>query len=532
VQVSEDLFEEMADAMLVRLKDKVPVVRVHAAAALSRLQDPTDAEDPVTSEYLRLVGSDSSKEVRKAILANIGPSKITIPHMLGRIRDVREDVRKYAYNVVAIKIEVGMLSIAQRVLLLGNGLKDRSPIVRKACQDLLCKKWLASPRCEGDPVRLLKLLDVELHPTEAETALRVIFDHLGVKKLAQFLPKDLAALSPEQAFYWRVCGKYATEKDNDDLMDAALPEIPRLCDALNGVVHAPFCAAEVLKLVPLLDLGDEVGRRRLYTMLGAMLLSLQVSDALVPGLLAGIHAMEGTPEEYLAFASGIISTLASPEQDDGGDPDSIVRRSLAIARELLRTFSDLTTLARCADQLKALVEGCMQHPSPEVRNEAVECLGLFCCLDEVVAGSYVPLLLKVFAVDGEALQATALKAMLDILLLFNSAAPCQLPASLIPPADAPPPADGALEECVLFRRAVAALEHPSAAVRAVAAEGLAKLLINTRLQARAPRPLPRTLSGAAAARPRRAPPRAERARWRGSRRRPGRWRRRCCWRCC
>ncbi|KAJ1480954.1 armadillo-type protein [Baffinella frigidus] len=134
-EVGEELFEEMADAMLVRLKDKIPVVRVFAASALSRLQDPTDEEDPVTSEYLRLVGSDSSKEVRKAILANIGPSMVTIPHILKRIRDVREDVRKYAYNVVAIKIEARQLSIAQRVDLVGHGLKDRAPIVRKSASE-------------------------------------------------------------------------------------------------------------------------------------------------------------------------------------------------------------------------------------------------------------------------------------------------------------------------------------------------------------------------------------------------------------
>jgi len=37
-----------------------------------------------------------------------------------------------------------------------------------------------------------------------------------------------------QVFYWRVCGKYATEKNDDDLMDAALPEVPtRLSTTLN-----------------------------------------------------------------------------------------------------------------------------------------------------------------------------------------------------------------------------------------------------------------------------------------------------------
>lgn len=44
------------EALTLRLGDKIPVVRVHAVAAMARLQDPTDAEDPVTSEYLRLIG--------------------------------------------------------------------------------------------------------------------------------------------------------------------------------------------------------------------------------------------------------------------------------------------------------------------------------------------------------------------------------------------------------------------------------------------------------------------------------------------
>lgn len=123
---------------------QVPVVRVHAAAALARLQDPTDADDSVTSEYMRMVGSDTSKEVRlslclppslhislapssqapfshphqplflqvrKAVLANMGVSSVTLQNILDRARDVREDVRKYTFNVIAIKIDVKALQV-------------------------------------------------------------------------------------------------------------------------------------------------------------------------------------------------------------------------------------------------------------------------------------------------------------------------------------------------------------------------------------------------------------------------------------
>ena len=87
-EVSDEFYENILNAMLLRLRDKIPVVRVHAASAISRLQDPTDPEDPVTLEYLRMIANDTSKEVRKSVLANIGISTVTLPAILARIRYV------------------------------------------------------------------------------------------------------------------------------------------------------------------------------------------------------------------------------------------------------------------------------------------------------------------------------------------------------------------------------------------------------------------------------------------------------------
>lgn len=69
--------------------------------------------DAVTLEFLflqlvfdtfDLAASDTSKEVRKAVAANIGISVITLPSLLARTRDVSEDVRKFVYNVLQIKV--------------------------------------------------------------------------------------------------------------------------------------------------------------------------------------------------------------------------------------------------------------------------------------------------------------------------------------------------------------------------------------------------------------------------------------------
>lgn len=48
-QIDDDLFDKINEAMLIRLKDKVPNVRIQAVLALSRLQDPKDDECPVVN---------------------------------------------------------------------------------------------------------------------------------------------------------------------------------------------------------------------------------------------------------------------------------------------------------------------------------------------------------------------------------------------------------------------------------------------------------------------------------------------------
>lgn len=46
-QIDDCLFDKINETMLVRIKDKIPNVRIQAVLALSRLQDPKDDECPV-----------------------------------------------------------------------------------------------------------------------------------------------------------------------------------------------------------------------------------------------------------------------------------------------------------------------------------------------------------------------------------------------------------------------------------------------------------------------------------------------------
>lgn len=48
-EIDDDLFDKINEAMLIRLKDKFPSVRIQAVLALSRLQDPKDENCPVVN---------------------------------------------------------------------------------------------------------------------------------------------------------------------------------------------------------------------------------------------------------------------------------------------------------------------------------------------------------------------------------------------------------------------------------------------------------------------------------------------------
>ena len=79
----------------------------------------------VFSAYLFLVSCDTNPDVRRAVLSCIAASTKTLPAILERTRDTKDIVRKLAYEVIAEKIHIKALTIAQRVRLLQEGLNDR-----------------------------------------------------------------------------------------------------------------------------------------------------------------------------------------------------------------------------------------------------------------------------------------------------------------------------------------------------------------------------------------------------------------------
>lgn len=51
--------------------------------------------------YVTLIENDSNSEVRRAVLSCIAPSAKTLPKIVGRTKDIKDAVRKLAYQVIS-----------------------------------------------------------------------------------------------------------------------------------------------------------------------------------------------------------------------------------------------------------------------------------------------------------------------------------------------------------------------------------------------------------------------------------------------
>lgn len=327
-ELSEELFEAVQDAMLSRTHDKIPLVRVHAAHALHRLQAPSDKDDPVSLELLRLMGADTSADVRLVALKSIGLSRHTLPHVLRRARDVRPDVRAAVYGAIGAKLDTKWLSIAQRVGLLRDGLRDRDEPVRAACAEMLVAHWLR--KADGSAAAVLGALHAEENADVAELAAKELLSGAELPaQLAGEAPWRPGAprLSLEEALLLRV--RYealaAGPAAGRAQLEACLPDVPSFLAVLAAHAQQPAVLRELLGLARVLDLSDEAGRRMLGAHAGELLASARLVSAPGGGALAAaaLELLRRTHDSELSLVrevAELISELHDP-LDGAADDD-------------------------------------------------------------------------------------------------------------------------------------------------------------------------------------------------------------------
>jgi len=294
IDLSIELFSLLANHMSIRLKDKVPAVRVAAVKALKYLQVPEESDDQPSKELKRCMRSDTSSTVRVACVDVLTLTDATKNDLCARLKDVKSEVRVAVLRRLAEETDMRQFTVQMRAEILRSALEDREESVRKAVLGLLWK-WLSMVDNSNVP----KFLNL-LNPTDNEDAALLvgatIVEELtkseatstsSTKQNLQQLKRTIKqalfkwsavnespqSLTPGDVLWVHVRCSYARQFlpvfPASEVCDALLPDAGILCQVLHGlkdtlldpashysrasgVAKAQFSTKCLLSLTPLL----------------------------------------------------------------------------------------------------------------------------------------------------------------------------------------------------------------------------------------------------------------------------------------
>ena len=359
--IDDSIYESVIENMLVYLKDVSPTVRVHAIHALQRLQDPENNEDPVLKAYVYHMEFDPAVKVRQATLTAVGKRFGIIPHILDRLHDADEKVRRHVYLQMS-SYSVKSYKISHRLQFLESGLYDRSESVHKTVLNIFLPSWISA--YEYNYVEFVAAIKLDNKDEEiqrfrkiAQIALTEIFKKQKMKDVVASLTFSeefhnclpLDKISLEALIVWKVIveshqnyvdgkRKDGIEDDNEDNLEESinkdqsiltqelLPELSVFCEFMEKYLSEQnsyadekwkkmifnYCVLTLLEIVQLYDFGDEIGRGKLKLLLRKVLIEHTVSEDVVHQIVLIIEQLIDNVEERLDFFNNIVKEIVEP----------------------------------------------------------------------------------------------------------------------------------------------------------------------------------------------------------------------------
>lgn len=574
--IDDELYHLVRQGLIKRIRDKEPTIRMQAVLGLGRLagnelengpeKDDEDEDDLDTSglvdKLLDVLQNDTSAEVRRSLLLNLPLTPTTLPFLLERARDLDGPTRRAIYaRLLPTLGDFRHLSLSMREKLLRWGLRDRDENVRKAAGRLFRERWIEdcagkrdkegenpqeiAPASPSALLELLERIDIVNSGVENGVALEAMKDFWEGRPDyldAMIFDDDyFSSLSSESAFLVRsfneFCqqgGRYqgvAEEKMPEvtkvgfylqKYINSLLSDIKKVAESEHAneedTVEQEFIVEQLLHIALDLDYSDEVGRRKMFSLLREALAMADLPDevtrltievlrlvcgtdtagerefcAIVLEAIAEVHdniITEGdVPDEEESFVSArseVTDEPASPSKKSSSKTNStsqsepqtdekavleimINMKCLYIAQCMLQNVQgSLQTNLSLVTMLNNLVVPAVRSHEAPIRERGILCLGLCCLLDRTLAEENITLFIHCFTKGHEALQATSLQILCDVLTTHP----------MLLSADEPPPAH---QKPLLkaFTRALKSTSHSS--IQSASAISLAKLLLTSRL---------------------------------------------------
>lgn len=477
----------------------------------------TDDSSGLLAKLIEVLQNDPSAEVRRSLLLNLPLTPATLPYLLERARDQDAMTRRAVFaRLLPALGDFRHLSLNMREKLLRWGLRDRDENVRKAASRLFCERWIED--CAGladvgedkrppgptEPsmdalLELLERIDVVNSGLENGVALEAMSGFWegrpDYRDWITFDDQFWETLSAESVFLARTFNDFCRNEASGkfiDLVEEKLPEVTKLGFYLERYIEAlmttirrneskenedgsnddkdeedtveqEFIVEQLLHIALTLDYSDEVGRRKIFSLLRQSLsipelpdeitkLTIDVlRDICAPGLagereftsvvleaVADVHDtivddLGDDPEESFHSAHSEISGATTPNKSGGNnrkDPELseeeartkalkeilINLKCLHIVQCMLsNVVGSLNENESLISMLNNLVVPAVRSHETPVRERGLVCLGLCALLDKSLAEENLTLFIHFFAKGHSALQITALHILTDIL---------------------------------------------------------------------------------------------------------------------
>lgn len=513
--LDDDLYVQLQQGLLKRVRDKEAMVRVQAVLGLGRLagnqsDDQSNSDDSdgrgesgLLEKLLQVLQNDPSAEVRRSLLVNLPILPNTLPFLLERARDQDATTRRAVYaRLLPALGDFRHLSLSMREKLLRWGLRDRDETVRKAAGKLFRERWIedcagtarpddaaqdTSPSFDG-LLELLERIDVINSGVENGVALEAMNGFWeGRSDYREGLSLDDAfweTLSAESAFLARSFNDFCRTQGNrkyESLVEEKLPEVTKLAfylerylsvliDTLkrvaeNGVdedeeditVEQEFIVEQLLHIALSLDYSDEVGRRKMFTLLRQSLSIPELPDEVTKLSIETLHYIcspdAAGEREFcsivLESVADVHDTIVDEPLDDPDDSFHSARsevsgqttptkkgpqlspeearakavkeivinmKCLHIVQCMLSHISGkLKDNADLVSMLNNLVVPAVRSHEAPVRERGLVCLGLCALQDRSLAEENLGLFIHFFNKGHAALQITSLHILTDIL---------------------------------------------------------------------------------------------------------------------
>ncbi|KAI9781342.1 MAG: hypothetical protein M1816_002410 [Peltula sp. TS41687] len=533
--IDDDLFQSLRMGLLKRLKDKESVVRVQAVLGLGRLagneaeedQNDEESEDEdaggLLERLMRVLQNDPSADVRRSLLLNLPLTSTTLPFLLERARDQDASTRRVLYSRLLPAIgDFRHLSLSMREKLLRWGFRDRDENVRKAAGKLFRERWIedcagtwastegggavgeASPPNFDALLEMLERIDVVNSGVEDGVALEALMSFWegrpDYRDAVCFEDSYWDSLSAESAFMARTFHDFVRLHRNgryENLLEEKMPEVTKLAfylqrytnklietmkevaaqgrdaEADDETVEQGFIVEQLLHIALILDYSDEVGRRKMFTVMRELLAIPELPEEatkLVVEVLRTVCGRDAASERefcsvVLEAVSEVHDTIMNEEteiqqeedsfhsarselsdvtissatrmsrkpspdvkKNGGEDDEEILMREIIVNMKCLHIAQcmlenvegQLRENSHLASMLNNLVVPAVRSHEAPLRERGLLCLGLCCLLDKTLAEENLTLFLHCFNKGHDALQVYALHILCDILTTHGS----------------------------------------------------------------------------------------------------------------